>query len=86
MKCEKYVWLALVAITFLGTTGEARTRNKVKKAVEDAVPHSDDPNPVQNQQPDGGVYDEYTTGIDNGDYDYSNYDENQDNGVNVRGN
>lgn len=68
MKCEKYIWIALIAVTFLGTTSEARLRRKSRKAKV----QSDDPETgVENQQPPVN-YDEY--GID---YDYpEEHDEN----------
>ncbi|KAJ8961768.1 hypothetical protein NQ318_021369 [Aromia moschata] len=59
MRYDKYIWVTVAAVTFLGTTSEARTRRRVK-----VKPQADDPN-VQDQQPSNGNYD----------YELPNYDE-----------
>lgn len=69
MHYNKVLWVALIALTFLGTTAEARTRrNKLKKQ----RPQADTPEGgIQNQQPEG---DDYPT-----DYEYNEYAEYDDN-------
>lgn len=61
MKYDNYVWVALTALAFLGTTSEARVRRKAKAKIQ-----SDEPHNVQNQAPSD--YDDYGT-------EYEYYDE-----------
>lgn len=70
MRYENYLWITIIALTFLGTTSEARTRRKIKKP----KPQSDDPEvEIQNQQ--AGFddyepnYEDYTGEIDEDDDD-----------------
>lgn len=70
MKYYSYIWVALMALTLLNPTAETRFRRKVKKSKE---AQSDDPNAVQNQQPDE-EYEDYRNNYN----DYDGYDDNEE--------